>query len=118
MTSHTACSVTITRIVVAAFVAIAVGVPASFAQTPMKDGEIPSVTVNYADLNLSTEEGSRTLYGRLVVAARQVCPDSADTALALRLNRDAQRCVTDTVKRAVKEIKHPKFAEVAASHMR
>jgi hypothetical protein len=49
MTSHTACSVTITRIVVTAFVAIAVGVPASFAQTPMKDGEIPSVTVNYAD---------------------------------------------------------------------
>jgi hypothetical protein len=47
-----------------------------------------------------------------------VCPDSADTALALRLNRDAQRCVTDTVKRAVKEIKHPKFAEVAASRMR
>ncbi len=118
MTSHTASSVTITRIVVAAFVAIAVGVPASFAQMPIKHGEIPSVTVNYADLNLSTEKGSRTLYDRLVVAARQVCPESADTFLALSVNRDAQRCITDTIQRAVKEIKHPKFAEVAASRMR
>jgi UrcA family protein len=84
----------------------------------MKDGEIPSVTVNYADLNLATEAGSRALYGRLVVAARQVCPESADTALALRQNRDARRCVTDTVQRAVKEIKHPKFVEIVASQMR
>ena len=118
MTAHTASSVAVTRIVVAAFVAIAVGVPACFAQTPPKDGEIPSVTVKYADLNLSTEEGSRALYVRLVAAAQQVCPASGDTPLALRQNRDAQQCITQTVQRVVKEIKHPKFAEVAASHMR
>jgi len=119
MTSHTASSLTITRMVVAAFVAIAVGVPTSFAQMPMKDGEIPSVKVKYADLNLSTEEGSRALYGRLVIAARRVCPESADTLLGLRQNRDAQRCVTDAVQRAVKEIRNPKLAEVAAaSHLR
>ena len=118
MTSHTASSVAITRMVVAALVPIVVGVPACFAQTSIKGSEIPSVTVNYADLNLSTEAGSRALYGRLVVAARQVCPDSADTMLALRQNRDAQRCITATVQRAVKQIQHPKFAEVAAAHMR
>ena len=118
MTSHTASSVALLRIAAAAFVAIAVGIPASFAQTSIKDGEIPSVTVRYADLNLATEEGSRALYARLVNAARQVCPYSGDTALALRQNRDAERCITDSVQRAVKSIKHPKFAEVAASRMR
>jgi hypothetical protein len=47
-----------------------------------------------------------------------VCPEVGDTLLALRQNRDAQRCVTETVQRAVKEIKNPKFAEVAASRLR
>jgi UrcA family protein len=120
MTSHTACSVVITRMASAAFVAIAVGIPASFAQMPMnmREGEIPTVKVNYADLNLSSEEGSRALYGRLVVAARQVCPQPSDTLLAIRLNLQAQRCVTTAVERAVKEIRNPKFAEVAASRLR
>lgn len=118
MTSHTASSVAISRIAIAAFVAIAVGVPASFAQVSRKEGEIPTVKVNYADLNLSTEEGSRALYGRLVIAARQVCPEPADTLLAIRLNLQAERCVSDAVQRAVKEIRNPKFAEVAASRLR
>jgi UrcA family protein len=76
------------------------------------------VTVKYADLNLSTEEGSRALYDRLVVAAEKVCPRYADTLLEIRQNSKAQRCVTDTIQRAAKEIKHPKLVEVAASHSR
>jgi UrcA family protein len=118
MSSHTVSSIPLARRVVAAFVAIAVSIPAAFAQMPMQLGEIPSVTVKYTDLNLSSEEGSRALYGRLIVAARRVCPERADTLLALGQNRDSQRCISATVQRAVKEIKHPKFAEVAASHMR
>jgi UrcA family protein len=118
MSSHTASSIPLARRVLAAFVAIAVTIPAAFAQMPKQLGAIPSLTVKYNDLNLSSEDGSRALYGRLIVAARKVCPERADTLLALRQNRDSERCITATVQRAVKEIKHPKFAEVAASHMR
>jgi UrcA family protein len=117
MTSHIASVARITRAVTAAFVASTVGA-ASSAQVPTNDGGMRSVTVKYEDLNLATEEGSRALYGRLTVAASEVCPEVGDTLLALRQNRDAQRCVTETVQRAVKEIKNPKFAEVAASRLR
>ena len=34
---------------------------------------LPSVTVKYGDLNLSTAEGANTLYSRLRRAARSVC---------------------------------------------
>jgi UrcA family protein len=118
MIAHTASPATITRIVVAALVAIAVGTPAAFAQVPVEDGKTRTVTVKYSDLNLSTEEGSRTLYGRLLEAALQVCPERSDTLLALRQDRDSQRCVTDAIQRAVDKIKDPKFAQVAAARMR
>jgi UrcA family protein len=76
------------------------------------------VTVKYGDLNLASEKGSRELYGRLVTAARQVCPAEADTLMAIGQNLQAQRCVNQAVERAVKEIRNPKFAEVAGSRMR
>ena len=33
---------------------------------------VPSVTVNYADLNLASEEGANALYWRIASAAREV----------------------------------------------
>ncbi|MEJ1961079.1 MAG: UrcA family protein [Gammaproteobacteria bacterium] len=104
--------------IVAALIASAVCVPASVAQAPANAVQIPTVTISYADLNLSTEAGSRALYYRLVEAAYKVCPERDDSLLALRLNREADRCVTAAVERAVKGIKNPKFAQVAASYMR
>ena len=118
MTSHSASAVEITRVVVAAVFAIAVSTPASFAQISLQEGEIPKTTVRYADLNLSTEEGARALYSRLIAAAQKVCPTRADTLLALKQIREVDRCVTETVQRAVKEIKDPKFAEGVAARMR
>jgi len=107
----------ISRTVVAAF-AIAVSVSGCFAHTPLKDDETVTVKVDYSDLNVSTEQGARALYSRLVDAAEQVCPQRANTLLALRYNRDAERCITGAVERAVSEIRNPKFAEVAAARMR
>jgi UrcA family protein len=118
MTSHTASSVRTIRPLAAAFVAIAISATSSYAQSSREDGEIRTVTVKYADLNLATEEGSRQLYGRLVVAAREVCPAQGDTLLAISQNLEAQRCVDQAVERAVKDIRNPKFAEVAGSRMR
>ena len=48
------------------------------AATPAKvtysSDSIPSIQVRYADLNLSTEQGTLTLYRRIKLAAQQVCP--------------------------------------------
>ena len=113
MSSHTA-SRRITRLIVAAIIATAVGVPASFAQGALRDSDVPSVTVKYSDLNLATPTGSRTLYHRLVVAARRVCPAVGHPA-ELRQNREAQYCISATVQNAVKQVKNPQLAQVAES---
>jgi UrcA family protein len=118
MTSRTASSITGTHTIAAAFAAFALSASASFAQIPAREGEVRSVTVQYGDLNLASEAGSRTLYDRLVVAARQVCPAEAGSLLEISQNLEAQRCIDGAVERAVKEIRNPKFAEVATSRMR
>jgi len=118
MKLHTASSARTTRIVAAAIVALIVGASAAFAQPPMSQDDIPKVAVTYSDLNLATAEGSTVLYRRLVAAARQVCPQTDDSLLAMRMNREAERCVADAVERAVQKIRNPKFAEVAASYSR
>jgi UrcA family protein len=57
------------------------------------------------------------LYSRLVDAAERVCPRRGYVT-ELRQNREAQRCVTAAVEDAVKQVKNPRFAEVARSKMR
>jgi UrcA family protein len=105
------------RRVVAAIIATVAGVHASFAETPAKDRETTSITVGYADLNLAKPEGSRVLYQRVVDAAQKLCPTTGYVT-ELRQNRDAQRCVTDTVERTLKQIKSPQFAQGAARQRR
>lgn len=117
MSSLIASSARTMRTVVAAFLATtAAAVPASYAQALMTD-QAPSVTVKYSDLNLGTEEGSHALYSRLVNAAQRVCP-ARGPATELSQNRARERCITTAVQTAAKEVKNPKFAEVAASKMR
>jgi UrcA family protein len=115
MSSLIASSARIARTVVAALLATtAAGVPASYAQSLMT---APAITVNYSDLNLATTEGSHVLYQRLVDAAQRVCP-TGGLAAELRHNRDRRSCISGAVERASKEIKSPRFAEVAAARLR
>lgn len=115
MSSPTASSARIARTVVAALLATtAAGVPASYAQALMT---APTITVSYSDLNLATTQGSHVLYQRLVDAAQRVCPTGGHAA-ELRHNRDRQICISSAVERASREIKSPRFAEVAASRLR
>ena len=44
-----------------------------FAAGQLPAAEQQSITVKYRDLDLSTVEGARTLYGRISAAARDVC---------------------------------------------
>ena len=117
MFSHTTPRGRIARIVAAAIVATTFGVQASHAQVAADDIDVPSVIVKYDDLNLGTEEGSRALYNRLEFAAQRVCP-RVGYVTELKRNEDARRCITASVERAAKQIKSPKFAEVAASRLR
>jgi UrcA family protein len=43
------------------------------AHAASADPEIPTIRVDYADLDLTADAGVRTLYRRLQVAAKQVC---------------------------------------------
>jgi UrcA family protein len=116
MSSHTRFWRGIMRAVFAAIVATTVGVPASFAQNAADKRDTRSVKVQYSDLNLATAEGSRILYHRLVDAAERVCPQVGRRA-DLRLYPAAQSCIDAAVQDAVKQIRNPQLAQMAASRM-
>jgi UrcA family protein len=117
MSSHTGFSRGIIRAVFAAIVAATVGVPASFAQNAADKSHMRSVTVQYSDLDIATAEGSRILYHRLVDAAERVCPQVGRPA-DLRLYPAARSCINAAVQDAVKQIRNPQLAQMAAARMR
>jgi UrcA family protein len=64
-----------------------------------------SKTVRYADLDLSKLEGAKTLYGRIRVAARQVCELSSDNTAKLR--GEARVCIDKSIDQAVRSVNAP-----------
>jgi UrcA family protein len=85
----------------------------AFAGTAALDA--PSVSVRYDDLNLSTTAGVDTLYRRISVAARSVCPDvySRDPSVVIAANR----CQSAAVAKAVSEVNNPSLAMLHANHV-
>jgi UrcA family protein len=71
--------------------------------------DVPSVTVHYGDLNLSTPQGAATLYSRIAAAAHQVC-DSGRDDLALR--QATRACIDKAVADAVVKVGHPELIAV------
>src|ERR1022692_1198812 len=85
---------------------------AATAGAATADSDVPSVTVRYDDLNLSSEAGTRALYNRLVVAAKQVCPDDSSRQLAtLQL---VKVCREQAVINAARQIPSPQLAALVA----
>ena len=72
---------------------------ANAADTPIR------LVVNYANLDLSTAEGAKALYGRLRAAAEQVCAplDRADLSLAWRY----RACIQTALSNAVRDVDKP-----------
>ena len=66
---------TITKCIALATACILVGLsPAALAQEPTgRTSELPTTTVRFADLNLASEAGVRTLSHRINSAVRRVC---------------------------------------------
>ncbi len=86
----------------------AAGIGAVSAATP--DDEALSVTVKYDPQALSTEDGARVLYRKLVRAAAEVCP--ADFANPHFISRSVKECREQSVARAVFQINNPSLVSV------
>lgn len=69
------------------------------APAPKRD----DVVVRYADLNLTTVEGARTLYARLSSAAERACGNAPKTP-ALERQMQYKACYDGTLTRAVEKI--------------
>ena len=80
----------------------------AFAATP--DEAAPTVRVSYHDLNLSTDEGTAALYGRIVSAAYKVCQVS--DIRDLHQAAAAAQCREQAIARAVRDIDNPRLAAV------
>lgn len=80
------------------------------AQTRHADPDAVAVKVSYADLNLSSPAGAKTLLHRVREAAKEICgePDRDLTSVALN-----QACVKSMTDRAVVEINNPVVTALA-----
>jgi UrcA family protein len=85
--------------------AISCGVAMTTATADQINGEPLTKVVNYEDLKVNSEPGARVLYGRLRMAATQVCaPFKGDT---LRHKTNWRECFDQAIARSVKEIDQP-----------
>ena len=62
-------------------------------------GDVPTLTVKYADLDLSRIDGAATLYSRISHAARTVCAplDFAQTAAPMGMGDAYKNCFSNAV---------------------
>lgn len=78
--------------------------------------ETLSVTVRYGDLDLASAAGARELYRRLVVAARQVCPDRGSREMTMQ--QIVQSCRNQAIVNAARQIPSPQLAALVASSIK
>jgi len=80
------------------------------------EAETLSVTVRYGDLDLASAVGARELYHRLVVAARQVCPDRGSRELTMQ--QIVLSCRNEAIVNAARQIPSPQLATLVASSIK
>jgi len=91
----------------AVVLAVCLNIPASLMAAPHKNGQ-SNVTVTMSDLNLSSMEGNRALYQRLVTAANEVCgKDQFYVTRNISVLMYAEQCIDETVDNAVETINNP-----------
>jgi UrcA family protein len=86
----------------------AAGIGAVSAATP--DDESLSVPVKYDPQSLSTQDGARALYRKLVRAAAEVCP--TNSASPYVLSAGVVECRAQSVARAVFKINNPSLVAI------
>ena len=70
------------------------------------DNDVPTVTVQYSDLNLSSTQGARSMLQRIRHAANSVCGPQTGHAIdkSARLH---DQCVSQAVSRAISKLNAP-----------
>jgi UrcA family protein len=76
--------------------------------------QVPSVTVRYGDLDLSSPQGRSMLYRRLSLAAQEVCPIAEAPGVVAAMQSKA--CRSRAVKQAMRSIGGPMVARLASEH--
>jgi UrcA family protein len=77
---------------------------------------VPRIAVKYDPNSLATDAGAKAVYRRLVLAAREVCPDVfSGSRLVSNVTR---QCREEAVARAVQQINNPRLAAIDASHVK
>ncbi len=89
---------------------------AATTDTAASAADEPSVVVRYGDLDLTSEAGARKLYHRLVVAARQVCPDGSSRDLSVL--REVGACRNQAIVKAARQIPSPQLAALVATSIK
>jgi UrcA family protein len=77
----------------------------TLAVTAGADESLPSKTVRYSDLDISSPEGAKALYHRIRAAARDVCERSIGGDAVLRVAENA--CVDTAIDNAVRKVDAP-----------
>jgi UrcA family protein len=101
------------RSLIVASVAGLLGIGAAGAS--QSEPGVPSITVSYRDLELTTIEGANTLYRRMRGAARSVCGEQGHTLFE---QQAWQACVRNALERGVAAVNNPLLTSVhtQASH--
>ncbi|MDH3758120.1 MAG: UrcA family protein [Gammaproteobacteria bacterium] len=77
---------------------------AGLAAAPSEIG-IDYMSVSYSDLNINSQRGAKTLYGRLQKASEEFCGVESYTVVrSLKAHADAKTCYEETLSSAVDKI--------------
>jgi len=102
----------ITLALLAGLLAVSVVSVSHAGMAPQPDSDAPRLTVDFKDLDLSSEKDALTLYRRIETAARQVCPQPSK--YSMRVTELARKCVAAAISRAVTEVNSPQLARLNA----
>jgi UrcA family protein len=97
-----------TRVRALLLVGCVLGIGSSIAHAATATEDVPSVTVQYSALDLTSDEGARNLYRRIATAAQAVCPEADQRDLDGFARSKA--CRSDAIARAVRDIHSPRLA--------
>jgi UrcA family protein len=90
----------------------ALAMPGDPAHAGSRD-DPPTVTVDYGELNLASDEGVETLYRRLLVATRVVCERFDQRPLARRAKW--HQCFEEALSAVVRDVNDPRLSALHAS---
>jgi UrcA family protein len=79
------------------------------------DDGLPKERVSYADLDISKPAGAKTLYGRIVAAAKHVCRDTSSVAVLTM--KQQRRCTEAAIDNAVNAVGSPALSALRSENV-